>query len=162
MPVYDTNDSPINPDHFVNKLIGALCEVTFTLKHYAIGAQKKSKDDGKDVEPHDIFSAQVESVAVLKNPPTIVRSPYKGRIIKRPHHRPQIPTRGEQVNAAEAFVSESHPLFGSSSTAPITPPAAKMTGGELVSANSAATLVSDDDDDRSIGQVSSLKRKFTD
>ena len=28
MPVFDTNDYPINPDHFINKLVGALCEVT--------------------------------------------------------------------------------------------------------------------------------------
>ena len=106
MPVFDTNDRPINPDHFGNKLVGALCEVTFTLKHYAINAQKK--EGGQDVEAHDIFSAQVETVALLKNPPTIVRSPYKGRITKRPQHRPQIPTRGEQVNAAAAFVSRTN------------------------------------------------------
>ena len=78
LPAFDTNDSPINPDHFVNKLVGALCKVTFTLKHYAIGAQKSSKEGESYVEAHDIFSAQVETVAVLKNPPSIVRSPYKG------------------------------------------------------------------------------------
>ena len=82
MPAFDTNNSPINPDHFVNKLVGALCEVTFTLKHYMINAQKK--EGGQDVEAHDIISAQVETiqVALLKNPPTIVHSPYKGRMTK--------------------------------------------------------------------------------
>jgi hypothetical protein len=107
MPVFDTNDSPIAPEHFANKLIGALCEVTFTLKHYAIGVQRR--DGAQDAEAHDIFSAQVEVVAVLKNPPLIARSPYKGRISKRPHHKAQVPTRGEQINAAAAFIS--HPEY---------------------------------------------------
>ena len=65
MPVFDTNDYPINPDHFINKLVGALCEVTFTLKHYAIGAQNKEGGQDASVEAHDIFSAQVETVAVI-------------------------------------------------------------------------------------------------
>ena len=181
MPAFDTNDSPINPDHFVNKLVGALCEVTFTLKHYAIGAQKSSKEGESYVEAHDIFSAQVETVAVLKNPPTIVRSPYKGRIIKRPHHRPQIPTREEQVNAAAAFIS--NPDVGSSSTgygihaqAPASASSINPTNptsvntppppyaAQLASAGSAASILTltSDDEDRSITQVSSLKRKNSD
>ena len=111
MPAFDTNDSPIAPDHFSSKLIGALCEVTFTLKHYAIGVQKR--DGGQDAEAHDVFSAQVEAVAVLKNPPLVARSPYKGRISKRPHHRAQVPSRGEQVNAAATFVSRPEYSLGS-------------------------------------------------
>lgn len=109
MPVFDINDHPVKPDLFADKLIGSLCEITFTLRHYNIGAQ--TKKDGS--EAHDVFSAQVEAVLVLKNPPVIVRSPFKGRTNKRPHHRPQIPTRGEQVNAAAAFVSQ--PDVGSTS-----------------------------------------------
>ena len=35
MPVFDTNDTPVNPSHFSDKLVGAMCEVTFTLKHLA-------------------------------------------------------------------------------------------------------------------------------
>ena len=192
MPVFDTNDCPINPDHFANKLVGALCEVTFTLKHYAINAQKKEGD--QDVQAHDIFSAQVETVALLKNPPTIVRSPYKGRLTRRPQHRPQIPTRGEQVNAAAAFVS--HPDFDSTSDSansgaqaqapattgtatsivpivptPInTPPpyAAQPSTSELASAASAASSITasvtseSDEEVRSITQLSSLKRKLAD
>jgi hypothetical protein len=76
--------------------------LVFSLKHYAIGVQKR--DGAPDVEGHDIFSAQVETVAVYKNPPVLVRSPYKGRTTKRPHHRAQIPTRGEQINSAAAFI----------------------------------------------------------
>ena len=137
------------------------------------------------------FTAQVETVALLKNPPTIVRSPYKGRLTRRPQHRPQIPTRGEQVNAAAAFVS--HPDFDSTSDSansgaraqapaitvtsivpivptPInTPPpyAAQPSTSELASAASAAssitTVTSESDEEvRSITQLSSLKRKLAD
>jgi hypothetical protein len=104
MPVFDTNDTPIDPDRFADKLVGAMCEITFTLKHYAIASHKKP--DGTVVEASDVFSAQVETVAVLKNPPVLARSPYKGRLTRKPHHRPQHPTRGEQVNAAAAFVPQ--------------------------------------------------------
>ena len=111
MPVFDTNDYPIKAELFADKLIGAMCEITFTLRHYSIGVQ--TKPGGARVEAHDVFSAKVEAVSVLKNPPVIVRSPFKGRT-KRPHHRPQIPTRGEQVSAANAFVPQ--PNFGLTST----------------------------------------------
>jgi hypothetical protein len=110
MPVFDTADKPVNPDHFAEKLVGAMCKVTFTLKHYVIAAQTKA--DGRLVEANDVFSAQVETIAILKNPPILTRSPYKGRLARslRPHHRPQLPTRGEQVNAAAAFIPQ--PDFG--------------------------------------------------
>lgn len=102
MPVFDTSDNPVNPNRFAEKLVGAMCEVTFTLRHYAIRGHKNS--DGKWIDPNDVFSAQVESVAILTGPPVLVRSPYKGRLTRRPHHKPQIPTRGEQVNSALAFI----------------------------------------------------------
>ena len=113
MPVFDTNDYPIKAELFADadKLIGAMCEITFTLRHYSISVQ--TKPGGAWVEAHDIFSAKVEAVSVLKNPPVIVRSPFKGRT-KRPHHRPQIRTRGEQVSAANGFVPQ--PNFGLTST----------------------------------------------
>ena len=105
------------------------------------------------MEAHDIFTAQVETVAVLKNPPVIVRSPYKGQITKQPHHRPQVPSRGEQleVNAARVFIPQ--PNFGST---PVCPPA------KLDSASPAAslsTLTSEDgkgDDDQTFVQDPSL------
>lgn len=161
MPAFDTNDQPINPNNFASKLIGAMCEVTFTFKHYAISGQKK--EGGQDVEAHDIFSAHVETVAMLKNPPAIIRSPYKGILTKRPHHRPQIPTRGEQVNAATAFLSQ--PNFGSVSTAPS--PTAKSTYAPAAgSATSITTLISDDgkgdNESESNHQEPSLKRKLRD
>lgn len=105
MPVFDTNDSPINPNRFTEKLVDAMCEVTFTLRHYAIGGNR-----AKGVDANDIFSAQVESVVILKKPPVLARSPYKGRLTRRPVHKPQLPTRGEQVNAAAAFLPQ--PDFG--------------------------------------------------
>ena len=127
------------------------------------------------MEAHDIFSAQVETVAVLKNPPTIVRSPYKGRIAKRPQHRPQIPTREEQANAAAAFVSlhASAPAIATSidpvnPTPVITPPpyrdAVKSTTGQSASAGTAASnsTLNSDDEIESITQGSSLKCKFVD
>ena len=98
-----------------------MCEVTFTLRHYSISGHKKP--DGRVVEANDTFSAQVEAVVILKKPPTIARSPYKGRLAKRPHHQPQHPSRGEQVNAAAGFVRQ--PNF--------TPPiAGKPTAASLV------------------------------
>lgn len=66
------------------------------------------------MDGHNVFFAQVETVAIFKNPPAIVPSPYKGRLTRRPHHRPQIPTTGEQINAAAAFVPQ--PNFASTST----------------------------------------------
>jgi hypothetical protein len=87
MPVFDTADKLVNPDHFAEKLVGAMCEITFTLKHYAIAAQTKA--NGKVVEANDVFSAHVESVVILKNAPPLPRSPYKGKLTKIPHHRPQ-------------------------------------------------------------------------
>jgi hypothetical protein len=76
MPVFDTNDAPVSPDRFAEKLVDAMCEVTFTLKHYVIAAHKKA--DGSEMEATDVFSAQVETVVILKKPPTLARSPYKG------------------------------------------------------------------------------------
>lgn len=104
MPVFNVNDEPLNPNHFSDKLIGAMCEVTFTLKHFTIS--RNTKPDGRVVEANDVFSAQVETVAILKHVAVIPRSPYKGRLTRRPHHRPQIPLRGEQINAANAFVPQ--------------------------------------------------------
>jgi len=104
MPVFDTNDMPISPARFAEKLIGATCEITFTLKHYAIKGQKVQA--GNTSESYDTFSAQVEAIVILKNPPVLAPSPYKGRLTRRPLHRPQLPTRGEQLNAAEAFVPQ--------------------------------------------------------
>ena len=103
MPAFDTNDASINPNRFTDKLVGAMCEITFTLRHYTIGAH--TKPDGRKVDANDVFSAKVEAVTVLKNPPVVVRSPYRGQT-RRPQHRPQLPTRREQVNAAVAFVPQ--------------------------------------------------------
>ena len=69
MLVFDTNDLPIIPDHFADKLIGTMCEITFTLKHYAIW--KHMKPDGNVTEANDVFCAQVETVAILKKPPIL-------------------------------------------------------------------------------------------
>jgi hypothetical protein len=101
MPVFDVTDAPVDPSLFANKLVGAMCEVTFILKHYSIAGHQM---DGKYAEANDVFSAQVETVAILKSAPVLARSPYKGRLLRRPQHKPQIPTRAEQINAAEAFV----------------------------------------------------------
>jgi hypothetical protein len=132
MPVFDTNDLPINPDRFADKFIGAMCEITFTLKHYTI--RRHTKPDGNVVEPNNVFSAQVEGIAILKNPPIIVRSPYKGKLTRRPHHKPQVPTGGEQINTT-VFVPQ--PCFASSilagqSTAP------SLTDPGLISQSSTA------------------------
>jgi len=56
----------------------------------------------------------------MKKPPTIARSPYKGRLTRRPHHSPQVPTRGEQINAAVAFVPQLDfgPIITNKSTVP--------------------------------------------
>ena len=89
------------------------------LKHYSMGAQGA-------VEAHDVFSAHVEAILILKKAPVIAPSPFKGRG-KRPQHRPQIPTRGEQVNAATAFVPQ--PCIG------LTP-----TTHRTVAGNTAATF----------------------
>jgi len=118
MPAFDTNDASINPNRFADKLVGAMCEITFTLRHYAIAAH--TKPDGRKVDANDVFSAKVEAVTVLKNPPVVVRSPYRGQT-RRPQHRPQLPTRREQVNAAVAFVPQpdfGRAFTGSSTTVP--------------------------------------------
>ena len=158
MPAFDTNDRPINPDHFAKKLVGALCEVTFTFKHYAIGIQKK--EGGHDLEAHDIFSAYVETVTVLKNPTAIVRSPYKEQITKWPHHRPQILTR-EQLNAATAFVSQ----LNSHSKSTFALPTATSNLASAGSTASISTLTSDDGleygEDQSTVHDPSLKHKLT-
>ena len=90
-------------------------------------------------------------------------------------HRPQIPTREEQVNAAAAFVSlhASAPAIATSinpmnPTPVITPPlyrdAVKSTTGQSASAGTAASnsTLNLDDEIESITQDSSLKRKFVD
>jgi len=59
------------------------------------------------MELYNTFSAQIEAVVILKKLPILVCSPYKGHLTKPPHHRPQLPTRSEHVNAAEAFVPKS-------------------------------------------------------
>jgi len=118
MPVFDTNDALVSPDRFAKKLVDEMCEVTFMLKHYAIASHRKA--GGREIESNDIFSAQVETVVVLKKLPTIAHSPYKGRLTRPSHHRPQLPTRGEQVNAAVAFVPQPDfgPLITDTSTIP--------------------------------------------
>jgi len=60
MPVFDTNDALVSPDRFAKKLVDAMCEVTFTLKHYAIASHRKA--GGREMESNNIFSAQVETV----------------------------------------------------------------------------------------------------
>jgi len=132
MPVFDTADKPVNPDHFAEKLVGAMCEITFTLKHYAIAAQRKA--DGRLVEANDVFSAQVETIAILKKPPVIARSPYKGRLARRPHHRPQLPTRGDQVNAAAAFLPQ--PDFGPQLSSQSPTPSLRVVGHPGTTASS--------------------------
>ena len=116
MPVFDTNDTSIGPNHFTEKLTGTTCEIT--LKHYAIRSQ--TKPDGRVMEPYDTFSVQVEAMVILKKPPILVRSPYKGHLTRPPHHRPQLPTRSEHVNAAEAFVPKSD--LGSTTASQFTTP----------------------------------------
>lgn len=116
MPVYDTNDMPVIPGHFASKLVGATCEVTFTLKHFAIGRHRDK--DGLWVEPNDVFSAQVETVAILQKPPVLAPSSYKGRQIRRPHHKPQLPSRSEQINAAQAFVPRLEFKLSATATSP--------------------------------------------
>jgi hypothetical protein len=115
MPVYDTNDYAIKTDLFAQKLVGSLCEITFVLKHYSMGAQGA-------VEAHNVFSAHVEAISILKKAPVIAPSPFKGQG-KRPQHRPQIPTRGEQVNAATAFIPQ--PGIG------LTPTAHRTVAGNI-------------------------------
>ena len=85
MPVFDTNDAPVDPNRFADKLVGAMCEVTFTFKHITIGNHRKP--DGSVVEANDVFTAHVESVAILKNQPILARSPYKARLLRRPQHK---------------------------------------------------------------------------
>ena len=102
MPVFDQGDNSVNPDHYAEKMVGALCEVKFTLKHYAIAAQ--TKVNGNVVDANDVFSAQVENVSILKKPPTLPPSPYKGRAGKKPKNRAQLLTRTEHINAAAAFI----------------------------------------------------------
>jgi hypothetical protein len=36
MPVFDTNDELVSPNRFTDKLVDAMCEVTFTLKDLTI------------------------------------------------------------------------------------------------------------------------------
>jgi len=55
MPVFDTNDALVGCNRFAEKLVDAMCEVTFMLKHYAIAGHRKA--GGRDMESNDIFSA---------------------------------------------------------------------------------------------------------
>ncbi|KJA13881.1 hypothetical protein HYPSUDRAFT_483661 [Hypholoma sublateritium FD-334 SS-4] len=100
MPVFDQDDTVIaSPELFQQKLVGSLVEVTFTLKHYHMGANAKRP------EAYDTFSAKIESVSILRSPPVLTKSPYKETIYTRkPRPMPQTPTRGEQKSAAKAFV----------------------------------------------------------
>ena len=120
MPVFDQGDNSVNPEHYAEKMVGALCEVTFTLKHYAIAAQTKA--NGNVVDANDVFSAHVESVSILKKPPTLPPSPYKGRSGKKPKHRAQLPTRTEHINAAASsippFDLDSKPATHGTETSP--------------------------------------------
>ena len=78
-------DRPINSDRFADKLVGALCELTFTLRHYVIGGQMTL--DVKEVGANNVsvFSAQVETVVILEYPLVVVCSPYKGRLTMQLH-----------------------------------------------------------------------------
>jgi len=55
MPVFNTNDALVGCDRFSEKLVDAMCKVTFMLKHYAIAGHRKA--GGRDMESNDIFSA---------------------------------------------------------------------------------------------------------
>jgi hypothetical protein len=74
----------------------------------------------KEVDATDIFSAQVESIVILKKPPIIACSPYKGWLTRRSIHKPQLLTRGEQLNAAAVFLPQ--PNFGLITTGKATVP----------------------------------------
>ena len=66
---------------------------------FSIAGHRK---EGNYVEANNVFSAPVETIAILKNLPVLARSPYKGHFLRKPQHKPQVPMRGEQINAAEA------------------------------------------------------------
>lgn len=99
MLVFDEKEDIVgDPAQFESKLVGALIEVTFSLKHYYMAATSTR------TKAYDTFSAKIESISVLSPPPVVRRSPYKETIYTRkPKPMPQMPTRGEQVQAAKVF-----------------------------------------------------------
>lgn len=87
MPVYDVNDNlNTRADSWESLLLGALVEVTFTLKHFYMGVTPTRK------EAYDVFSASVESVSVLEKPAPVLRSPFQQRVSPtKPRPIPQSP-----------------------------------------------------------------------
>jgi len=102
MPVYDVDKRLIEDvTTLSDKLAGSLVEVSFSLRHYLIGAGNGKTDD------NDTFTATFDSVTILRGPREVLTSPHKTATYKfKPKHIPQTPTRDEQVNAAKAFVPD--------------------------------------------------------
>ncbi|KAH9483663.1 hypothetical protein JR316_0003133 [Psilocybe cubensis] len=115
-PLYDSKDDLIQDISVLeDKLVGALVEVTFSLKHYYI----TSKTD----KPNDTFTAIIENITILKPPPTVSHGPYRSLLSpkKKPARRIQTPlgisTRGKQINAAKSFIPVPQPIFTPKGTA---------------------------------------------
>lgn len=105
-----------------------------------------------------MFSAQFETVAILKNPPIIVPSPYKGRLGRKPHHKPQLPTRIEQVNAARAFVLQC--ILHEPVTVPVrymsTSPEASADILPVIATSSSTSLLKDFDSDTTTSTIAEV------
>ncbi|PPQ83138.1 hypothetical protein CVT25_003715, partial [Psilocybe cyanescens] len=123
LPLYDANENlDTRPETWESKLVGAMVEVTFSLKHYHMAANSQRVEasdtfsakveshyhmaaNSQRVEASDTFSAKVESVSILRPPPPVLRSPFKNLASpKKPPRTPQTPSRGQQINAARSFV----------------------------------------------------------
>ncbi|PPQ82748.1 hypothetical protein CVT25_009302 [Psilocybe cyanescens] len=100
LPLYDANENlDTKPETWESKLVGAMVEVTFSLKHYHMAANSQC------VKASDTFSAKVESVSILRPPPPVLRSPFKNLASpKKLPRTPQTPSRGQQIKAARSFV----------------------------------------------------------
>ncbi|PPQ90115.1 hypothetical protein CVT25_012279 [Psilocybe cyanescens] len=100
LPLYNANENlDTKPETWERKLVGAMVEVTFSLKHYHMATNSQR------IEASDTFSAKVESLSILRPPPPVLRSPFKNLASpKKPPRTPQTPSRSQQIKAARSFV----------------------------------------------------------
>ncbi|PPQ85623.1 hypothetical protein CVT25_012515 [Psilocybe cyanescens] len=91
VPLYNANKNlDTKPKTWESKLIGAMVEVTFSLKHYPMAANSQC------VKASDTFSIKVESISILRPLPPILYSLFKNLASpEKPSCTPQTLSHGQ-------------------------------------------------------------------
>lgn len=132
MTIYGPNEVlNMRPETYKHLLVGSLVEVTYSVKHYHMGANSQC------TKASDTFSAQITSISVLRPPPPVLHNPIQAMVLPRkPPCLPQTLSHGAQVSAVHSFISfpqgVKQPNFTLSNGAVLPGITLPVTGGAVV------------------------------